>query len=83
MAAPKTVKRLGGGNPSAQDVVALQYDPPSVPMDQASMAQAIIQLQNTVNELIVRHNQLCIDAAHTGDEVTGTAQAASNLFTTT
>ena len=80
---PKPLVKLGGAKPSAADLVAFQYDPPAAPLDQGSVAQTILQLQNTVNELIARHNQLCTDAAHAGDAVTGAGQAATNLFTAT
>ena len=81
--APKLVKKLGGAIPSASDLAAVQYDPPAAPLDQGSVAQAIQQLQNTVNELISRHNQLCTDTSHAGDAVTGAGAAATNLFTNT
>jgi hypothetical protein len=80
-AAPKSLKFLGLANPSAQDLVSLQYAPPGRPLDQAALAQTVIQLQNTVNEIITRLNQLCTDTAHAGDQVTGAGTAATNLFT--
>jgi hypothetical protein len=44
------------GIPSAADIAALQADPPSVPMDLATLSQAVLQLQNTTNEIIARFN---------------------------
>ena len=79
--APKSIKKLGGAIPTAADVAGWQYDPPAPPLDQGSVAQTILQLQNTVNELITRHNALCTDTAHAGDAVTGAGTAATNLFT--
>jgi hypothetical protein len=81
--APKPIKKLGGAIPTASDLVAWQYDPPAPPLDQGAVAQALLQLQNTVNELITRHNQLCTDTAHAGDAVTGAGTTATNLFTAT
>ena len=80
-AAPKPIKRLGGATPSTADIASLQYDPPSIPLDLYSIAQAVLQLQNTVNEVITRLNALATATSNPGDAVTGTAQAATNLFT--
>ena len=75
--APKPIKYLSGVVPEGE----IEYSPPSQPMDQATLAQAILQLQNTVNEVISRLNQLCTDTSHAGDQVTGAGAAATNLFT--
>jgi len=80
-AAPKPVRFFGMGAMSAADAVAVQYDPPARPMDQGSLAWCILQLQNTVNELISRHNALAVAAAQPATQVTGAGQAATNLFT--
>ena len=80
---PKPLKKLGGAIPDAADLAAFQYDPPAIPLDDGSVAQAILQLQNTVNEIIVRLNQLCTDTSHSGDAVTGAGATAANLFTAT
>lgn len=77
-AAPKSLKTLAGQTLKAAEIAST---PPATPVDPFVMAQTILQLQNTVNELIVRHNALCVATTNAGDEVTGTAQAASNLFT--
>lgn len=78
--APKVVKTLSQETPSAKQLAA---SPPASPMDQAAMAAAILQLQSTVNELIVRHNELAGAGSvpQVGMKVTGAGQAASNLFT--
>lgn len=81
MAAPKLLRFLGMGNMSPSDQVSVEYDPPAIPQDPAALAAAVLQLQNTVNELIVRHNALCVSTTYVGDEVTGAGAAASNLFT--
>lgn len=86
MAAPKAVKKLGGATPSAQDLVAFQYDPPAVPLDYGSVVQAINQLANTVNELIKHYNahqHAALNAAPSTDLHTGAGATAQNLFTTT
>lgn len=91
MAAPKAVKKLGAATPSAQDLVAAQYDPPAVPLDDGSVWQAIVQLQNTVNDLITRFNAHTHGGVTTGagtsgapnaNTMTGAGSAAANLFTT-
>lgn len=81
--APKPLKFLGMGNMSTSDQAAVEYDPPAIPQDPAALAAAVLQLQNTVNELIARHNALCAASAlpSTANEVTGAGQAATNLFT--
>jgi len=84
MAVPKTIKRLGLGNPSAQDTVAFQYDPPAVPLDNGTIAQALLQLQNTLNELIKHfnaHQHSALNAAPSTDTQTGAGATAQNLFT--
>jgi hypothetical protein len=78
MAAPIKPKTLAG---VVQAPAELAVDPPATPPDPKVLQQQIQQLQNTVNELIVRHNALCDDTAHVPDKVTGTAQTAANLFT--
>jgi hypothetical protein len=84
MAAPKAVKKLGGAVPSAADLAAAQYDPPAVPLDDGSVWQAIVQLQNTVNELIKHfnaHQHSALNAAPSTDLQTGAGATAQNLFT--
>lgn len=78
MAAPKTIKTAAGVPLTA---AALSVENPAVPLNPAVLQQQILQLQNTVNELITRHNQLCTDTAHAGDAVTGAGTAATSLFT--
>jgi hypothetical protein len=80
-AAPRAVRFLGGAIPSASDLAAAQYNPPSRTLDNGTVLQALAQLQNTVNELIARHNALAVAASQPATQVTGTAQAATNLFT--
>ena len=75
--APKTLKTLAG----IAVGTAVQYTPPATPLDPSLLAQTILQLQNTVNELIVRHNELAVAATQPATKVTGVGQAASNLFT--
>ena len=90
MAEPKAVKTLAGQGVSAK---ALSYDPPATPLDPFKMAQQILQLQNTVNELISlfnahKHTENTAEAytrnAETGVPktlITGAGVAATNLFT--
>lgn len=78
MASPIASKTLAG---VIETPAQLAYDPPAIPQDPLVMAQQIQQLFNTVNMLIVAFNQLCTDASHAGDAVTGTAASAANLFT--
>lgn len=74
MAAPKKLRTLAGVTTPAGAVVP--------PLSNADLYAAVVQLQNTVNEVIVRYNAHAT-AAHAGaNAVTGAAQAASNLFTT-
>lgn len=86
MAAPKQVKVLGGANPTAQDLVGAQYDPPAAPLDQGTIRQAIIQLQNTVNDLIANYNahqHAALNAAPSTNLENGAGSAAQNKFTAT
>jgi hypothetical protein len=78
--APRTLKTLAGLSVVGPQA---QYSPPAAPLDQGLLAQSILQLQNTLNEVIVRHNELCGAASvpQAGMKVTGAGQAASNLFT--
>lgn len=86
MAAPKTLKNLSGVQPTS---ARLGYDPPSEPMDLASLASAIAQAQNTINELISKfnshtHSGVTVGAGSTGGTsaaITGAGAAATNLFT--
>jgi hypothetical protein len=76
MAIPKIIRTLAG--------TARSKPPsPSEPLLPADVALSIVQLQNTVNELISRYNTHA-DAAHAGaNKVAGGAGvAATNLFTT-
>jgi hypothetical protein len=82
MAAPITVRDLGGGIPSAADLARRAYDPPGNPLDYGSVARAITQLQNTQNELIARHNAQFATALVSGGFVTLGATHAYNLDAT-
>lgn len=75
--APKGLKTLAG----VPVGTSVQYTPPAAPLDPSLLAQTVLQLQNTVNELIVRHNELATATTESGTKVTGAGQAASNLFT--
>lgn len=84
MAAPKAVKRLGLANPSAADIAAAQYGPPSAPLDGNSAIAAVVQLGNTLNELIKHfnaHQHAALNAAPSTDLHTGAGAVAQNLFT--
>jgi hypothetical protein len=84
MAAPKTVKKLGGAIPSASDLAAAAYDPPAVPLDDGTVMQAVNQLQNTLNELIKHYNahqHAALNAAPSTELHTGAGASAQNLFT--
>jgi hypothetical protein len=81
--APKPIKHLNGGKVIAPPAASTSQAtiPPLHPAD---LARAIFQLQNTINELIVRfnaHQHSALNAAPSVGAVTGTAQSASNLFT--
>ncbi len=78
MAAPKPLKYLSGQSVGQE----VETDSPAIPQNPSDLAAAIIQLQNTLNEVISRYNQLCTDTSHAGDAVTGAGAAATNLFTT-
>lgn len=73
--AAKKLKRMGGDDVQTKSTIV-------VPPDLQVLAIAVKQLQDTVNELIVRFNA----HSHSGNGVatttlvTGTAQTASNLF---
>lgn len=77
--APKTVRTLSGNQ-----VNPLASDNPAVPVNQQTLLEAVVQLQNTVNELIVNHNahqHSALNAAPATGLVDGNGEAASNLFT--
>lgn len=73
--AAKKLKRMGGDDVVTKSTV-------NVPVDQQQLAIAVKQLQDTINELIFRFNAHThsANATPTTSLVTGTAQAATNLF---
>jgi uncharacterized phage infection (PIP) family protein YhgE len=74
--AAKSLKTLAGTDVNTKDSV-------SVPLSIAILAVAIKQLQDSVNELIARHNahqHSALNAVPSVGLVTGTAQTATNLF---
>lgn len=70
MAAPKTLKTLAGDTPKAAAIAA--GDPATkIPLDEGALAATILQLQNSLNEVITRLNALVTDFnAHTHSGVT-------------
>ncbi len=85
MTPPKKIKTLAGTTAPP----ATAGDNPAVPLNPQQMYEALVQLQNTVNELIVNfnahtHGGVTVGAAQTGvtaSLVDGNGEAASNLFT--
>lgn len=87
MAAPKSIKHLGGDIPKAAEAA---YGPPAVPLDPVALQAILLQLINTVNDLIVRFNAHTHGGVTTGagtsgapnaNTMTGAGSAAANLFT--
>lgn len=74
MALRKALRRKSG-------VTAVKGGAVQIPVNPEDLVDAIHQLQESHNELIVRHNALCDDTTHAADKVTGAAQADSGLFT--
>lgn len=80
--APKTIRTFAGtkSRTAATGASASAH----ALVNPQSTADAVSQLQNTVNELIVRlntHQHAALNAVPSVGLVTGTPQAASNLFT--
>lgn len=92
MAAPKAIKDKTGNTPKSGEIAS---DNPQRPLNLFTLAAAVVQLQNSLNELVVKYNAhvhtentnaTYAQNATTGVPqaaglVSGTAQTAANLFT--
>ena len=82
MAAPKAVKTVAGTTPATP--TTLSSVNPVTPLNLNTLYAAVLQLQATVNELIVNHNlhqHSALSAAPSVGLIDGNAEAAANLFT--
>ena len=83
MALRKVIKTLAGTKRPAPNS-STGRSTVAVPINQSHLADAVEQLQETVNELQVRfnsHQHSALNAAPSVGLVTGTAQADAGLFT--
>ena len=83
MAARKIIQTLAGTKRPSRNS-STGRSTVAVPVNSAHLADAIEQLQETVNELQVRfnaHQHSALNAAPSTNQVTGTAQADAGLFT--